>query len=326
MLIRSASLDDAQAIVDLHLADNPYKGWFRNPIRGESPCRYEDLTAFQRMLHGGDWMDVSLCRRHIHEYISRGHPILAAEEGGKVVGECELWVADEGPPFGKYAAIEMLMTAHDRKQKDVETALVEKAEERCGRLGLKNLDVSPKHGGDSLDWESLGFKEIRDTRTCEVELRLLEDPDFDFTIKPEAETYDSVRAMTAWNHREPVQLHFEFGSGVWPPAKMAGFDRHEKRLFVRVGVESAGLEYMMRASRPDWEAEECTALDIWSDQAAIKKKKLSQVLMMSAATAADRLGEGLLRVYAPKQVLPALRELGFVGGEERDPWLRKELG
>lgn len=325
MQVRSATVNDAQAITDLHLADNRYGGWFRNPIRHESPCRYEDLTPFQRMLHGGDWMDVSLCRRHIHEYISRGYPILAAEEGGRVVGECELWLADEGPPFGKYTAIEMLMTHHNREQKDVEMALVGKAEERCRKLGVPSLDVSPQHGGDSLDWEDIGFIEIADTRTCDIELKSMDEPDFDFTVKAEAEDYEVVRPLLAWNHREPAQLNFEFNSGIWPPVKMAGFDRHEKRLFVRVNAESFGLEYVLRVMRPDWDEEAYTAVDIWSKPAAVRRKAMSQVILKSAAATAERLGEGLLRVYAPKQAMPAMRDLGFGGGEHRDPWLRKEI-
>ena len=311
--------------MNLHLADNPYDGWYRNPIRGEGPCRYEDLTPFQRMLHGGDWMDVNLCRRHIHEYISRGHQIVVAEEGGKVVGECELWLADEPPPFGRYADIEMLMVSRECDRKAVELALVEKGEERARKTGYENYDVSPQHGGDSLDWEEIGFREIRDTRMCTADIRDIDEPDFDFEMSAAVEDYETTRRLHAWNHREPPQLGFEFSVGLWPPAKLAGFDRHEKRIFERVSVKTFGIEYFLLALKPDWRESEVIDVDIWSAQSALKKREQAQVIVKSAAAAGSRLGKGILEVCVPKQLLPAMRELGFKGGEKRDPWLRKGI-
>ena len=319
--IRTATVNDAQAITDIHIADNPYGGWFRNPIIKRGPCGYEELTQFQRMLHGGDWMDVNLCRRHINEYITRGYPILVAEEKGKVVGECELWLADEPKPFVKYSAIEMLMVGKETDKAAVELALVEKGEERCSRLGPANYDVSPQHGGDGLDWQELGFKELRDTRTCRCDLRTIEEPDFDFTASEESQSYDRVSHLLAWNHHEPSELAF----GLWPPAKLAGFDRHSKRLFMRTKVESFGLEFFLHADRPDWLPEEVTMADIWSNAAVIGKADLAQTVIRSVAATVGRLGEGILEAYVPKHLLPAMRELGFGGGEKPDLWLRKRI-
>ncbi len=323
MQLRTATVNDAQAITDIHLAYNRYGGWFRNPITKKGACEYEDLTQFQRMLHGGDWMDVNLCRRHIHEYIVRGHPILVAEEKGKVVGECELWLADEPQPFGKYAAIVMLMASKETDKLAVETALVDKGAERCGKLGIANCDVSPEHGGGSLDWSSLGFDELRDTRTCRSDLRIIEEPDFDFTAKVGSESYEAVRQLLAWNHREPPQLALERRSGLWPPAKMAGIDRHTKRLFMKILVESLGLNFLVLAARPDWTPEELTMVDVWWNGTVARKDDSAQIAVRSIAATVDRLGEGILEIYVPKQLLPAMRELGFEGGEKPDLWLRK---
>jgi hypothetical protein len=323
--VRSATVNDATAIVKLHVAENPFGSWFRNPITRDSPCSYEDLTPFQRLLHGGDWMDDSLCRRHIHEYITRGFPIMVAEEGRKVVGECELWLADEGPPFKKYAALEMLMASKDAGKESVERLLLEKSEERCRKMSIKNLDVGSKHGGDSLDFRRLGFKELWDTRECEIDLREMEEPDVDFKVTPVAEDYRITGFLQAWNHREPPQLRFEIALAAWPPFKIAGVDRHNKHLLVRVKVDQLQLGFLLLASRCDFFAETVTEIDVWSGSAEARRTDSVQTIVKCAAATAERLGAGLLRVFVPKHFLPAMRELGFRGGEKQAPWLRKEL-
>jgi hypothetical protein len=323
--VRSATVNDATAIVKLHVAENPYGGWFRNPLTRDSPCDYEDLTPFQRFLHGGDWMDDSLCRRHIHEYITRGFPIMVAEEGGKVVGECELWLANEGPPFKKYAAIEMLIADKDAGKESVERLLLEKSEERCRKTDVRNLDVDPEHGGDSLDFRRLGFEELWDTRECEIDLKEMEEPDVDFRVTPVAEDYRITGFLQPWNHVEPPQLRFESALAAWPPAKIAGVDRHNKHLLVRVKVDILQLEFLLLASRCDFFPETITEIDIWSGSSEARRTESIQTLVKCSAATAERLGAGLLRVFVPKHFLPAMRELGFRRGEKPAPWLRKEL-
>ena len=325
MQIRSANVNDATAIVKLHVSENPFGSWFRNPFTRDSPCSYEELTPFQRFLHGGDWMDDSMCRRHIHEYITRGFPIMVAEDGGKVVGECELWLADEGPPFRKYAAIEMMMAGEDAGRETTERLLLEKGEERCRKLGIRNLDVDPDHGGNRLDFRRLGFKELWDTRECEIDLSSIEEPDIDFKVTPVAEDYRITGFLQAWNHREPPQLRFEVALAIWPPEKIAGVDRHSKHLLVRVKAEPLQLEFLLLASRCDFFAEPVTEIDIWSGSSEIRRTDSVQAIVRCAGATAERLGAGLIRVFVPKHFLPAMRETGFKGGEKQAPWLRKEL-
>ena len=270
-------------------------------------------------------MDDSLCRRHIHEYITRGFPIMVAEEGGKIVGECELWLADEGPPFKKYAAIEMLIGSKDAGKESVERLLLEKIEERSIKMGIRNLDVDPEHGRDSLDFRRLGFKELWDTRECEIDLKEMDEPDVDFKVTPVAEDYRITGFLQPWNHRQPPQLRFEIALAAWPPSKIAGADRHNKHLLVRVKVDLLQLEFLLLASRCDFLAETVTEVDIWSGSSEARRTASVHVIIKCAAATAERLGAGLLRVFVPKHFLPAMRELGFRGGEKQAPWLRKEL-
>ena len=270
-------------------------------------------------------MDDSLCRRHIHEYITRGFPIMVAEQSGKVVGECELWLADEGPPFRKYAAIEKLIGSRDAGKGIVERLLMEKSEERCTKMGIRNFDVDPEHGVCSLDYRRLGFRELWDTRECEIDLREIEEPDFDFRVTPVAEDYRITGFLQAWNHREPPQLRFELALATWPPSRIAGEDRHGKHLLVRVKIDLLQAEFLVLASRRDFSVESVTEVDIWSRSSETRRHESIQAIAKCAAATAERLGAGFLRIFVPKHFLPTLRELGFKGGEKQAPWLRKEL-
>ncbi len=325
MHVRAGTVNDAMAIVRLNLAHNEYGGWFRNPLSREDPSDYEELTPFQRVLHGGYWMDEGVLRRHIHEYITRGHPLFVAEMGGKIIGECELWIADEGRPFGKYAEVEMITSDIDSDREQVETELLRKCEERCRKLGIANLDVCPEHSGGVLDYGQLGFDEIWDTRGCEAEIESIEEPDSDFTIEKLPTEFSSTTGFQPWDHREPARLRFELMAGVWPPWKIAGGDRHESCMGSHVKVESPALEFIVQGWRPDWLPKPTTEVNIWSRLDMARKKKSAQLMVKCAATANERLGKGLLKIFVPKQSLPAMRELGFKGGEKPDPWLRKKL-
>ncbi len=325
MQVRSATVNDAQGIVMLNISQNQFKGWFRNPFLREGACRYKDLTPFQRMLHGGYWMDINLCRRHLHEYITRGFPVFVAEEAGKIVGECELWLGEEVAPFGKYAEIEMLISSEDADRVEVEHALLDKSSNRCAKLGLRSLDASPKQTCGTIDFRKLGFKEIWDTRECSIELVKIEEPDFDFTIEP-IQLDDAIASqLISWDHREPSRLRLEVMAGDWPPMKLAYTERHEKRVVARIKVGSKKLEFLFIGWSPEWMPRPTTWVSIWSPASVIRKKSQVHTVIKATVTAVERLGKNVLTIFVPKQMLPAMRELGFEGGEESNPWLRKSI-
>ncbi len=325
MQVRSATVNDAQGIVLLNISQNQFEGWYRNPLLREGACRYEDLTPFQRMLHGGYWMDINLCRRHLHEYITRGFPVFVAEEAGKIVGGCELWFGEEIAPFGKYAELEMLISSEDANRIEVEHALLDKCMNRCAKTGFKSLDVSPNQTGGTIDFKKFGFKEIWDTRECSMQLARMEEPDFDFTVVPIQLDDDIASKLVSWDHREPSRLRLEVMSGYWPPMKLAYMNRHEKRVVARVKIGINKLEFLVVGWSPDWMPRPTTWVSIWSPASVIRRKSSIHMVIKAVAAAVERLGKNVLIIFVPKQTLPTMRELGFEGGEVSNPWLRKRI-
>jgi GNAT superfamily N-acetyltransferase len=98
--VRSATLDDAPAISAVHCSN--ITQWRRWDADGDPrPARYADLTAYQRWINGGPWLDPDTCAYHLARRFQGGGIVLVAELKGRVLAEAELFVADEPPPYGR---------------------------------------------------------------------------------------------------------------------------------------------------------------------------------------------------------------------------------
>jgi hypothetical protein len=318
MDIRSATAQDASGIVALHRSANPYGGWYRDPFQKLGPAKYEDLTPLERYFHGGFWMDLSLFRRHFHEYQTRGFPILVAEKAGKIVGECEVWRDDEPAPFGRYAEIVML-GAGSPPDAEVEQELVLRAAERVRKLGYPALDLSPLHGGSDRVVD-LGFRAIWDTRTYEADAKAISKPEVEFTTKFLAGEYGDLGLFLALDHREPARWRFETLAALWPAARVAGLQDATK--VTAVAVETESQRFAVLAARREWLDPAPAELDVWLDPSNLTDDVRTREAYQVGAEIARRLGTKRLRAYGPPHAARTLPELGFSGGNEPDPWLR----
>jgi GNAT superfamily N-acetyltransferase len=286
------------------------------------PRPYEILTPFERFLHGGAWMDLGSCRRHLHEYASRGFPVLVAEEGGRVVGHCDVWLAEEPEPFGRYGEAEMLLVDPARGGPGAMGRLLEHAMARCRRLGLPAFDLSPKHGGGGELAEAMGFAPIWDTRTLEAPLAAVPSPDEDFETADMPPAYEAVADLLCLNHREPAAYRHATFLGSFPSWRLAGVPR-EHVLAKRLRFKGGGGAVV--AARREWIDPNRTELDLWVPPPWRRDADaLGRILAMAAETA-RRLGGRVLTTYLPAEMVEAARPLAFEGGEEPDPWLRKAL-
>ena len=84
MTIREIVPDDAHWVTEIHCADEA--AWWAHR-RGGAPCPYADLTAEERWLHGGPWMDRGLCAAYLGRLRGAGHRTLGALRGGIVADE-----------------------------------------------------------------------------------------------------------------------------------------------------------------------------------------------------------------------------------------------
>lgn len=318
MQVRAATAQDATGIVALHRASNPFGDWYRNPFQKLGRARYEDLTPLERYLHGGFWMDLSLFRRHFHEYRRRGFPVLVAEERGRIVGDCEVWLDEEPVPFGKYAGIEMLERAPDASV-DVAVELVRQAGGRVAKMGYGWLDMVPEHGGDPAVAEALSFVQLWTTRTFDAPTKSVPRPEAEFGTRYLAGEYGDLALMLAMNHREPSRWRFETLSALWPAAEVAGLGDAQK--VVGMAVEAEGQRFAVLAARREWLDPELTEIDLWMPPQDLTEDAKVRTAFTVGVEISRRLGTKGVRTYAPPEAAAVLKDLGFTAGPEA-PWLR----
>lgn len=136
--IRQAGLDDTQAIsalVRLRISV-----WQR--LVGERQVEdvpYDTLTIYERWLHGGPWMSIETGAIQLnHLLLGAGLP-LVAEQDGHILAYAEAYHGIEPAPFGDHLHLGQLVIHPDRKNADLDHALLvhllEQARAfRCERL------------------------------------------------------------------------------------------------------------------------------------------------------------------------------------------------
>ena len=317
MNVRAATAQDASGIVAIHKATNRYGDWYRNPFQRLGRVPYEDLTPFERWMHGGSWMDLSLFRRHFHEYQVRGFPAFVAEEAGRIVGACEVWVDEEPEPFGRYAEVENVETA---SRPDVERDLVQRAAEKVRKMGYPALDLSPKHSGGEGAAKEMGFKPLWDTRAFTAETAKVEKPDVEFETRFLTGGFEDLKGLLALNHREPARLRYEVVTARWPSAEFAGVRDATK--LVEVAVQAGDLRFAVLATRREWLDPGAAELDLWVDPGDLRKGDRVRMAASIGVEVSRRLGAKRVVAHAPPTTAKTLKGLGFAGGDEPDPWLR----
>lgn len=318
MQVRAATAQDASGIVALHRASNPFGEWYRNPLQKLGRTRYEDLTPLERYLHGGFWMDLSLYRRHFHEYRRRGFPVLVAEEKGRIVGDCEVWLDEEPAPFGRYAGIEMLERASETSA-EVAVELVRQAGGRVSKMGYGALDMVPEHGGDPAVAEELPFAPLWTTRTFDAVTKSVPRPGAEFETRYLAGEYGDLALMLAMNHREPSRWRFETLSALWPAAEVAGLGDAQK--IVGMAVETGGHRFTVLAARREWLEPGLTEIDLWLPPQDLAEEASVRAAFAIGVEVSRRLGTKAVRTYAPPEAAAVLGGLGFTDGPDA-PWLR----
>jgi GNAT superfamily N-acetyltransferase len=140
-VVRPARPDDATAVSLVHRSDViAWKGW---DAHGQPTwSHYEKLTAFERWMNGGPWMDEALCRRHLAHMQGPSRVALVAEREGTVCAEAEAYFGDEPPPFGKHLNLAVLYTRRDYAGRGLGSALMGSLMEMARARSCESLSLS----------------------------------------------------------------------------------------------------------------------------------------------------------------------------------------
>jgi GNAT superfamily N-acetyltransferase len=120
------------------------------------------MTPEERCEYGGAWMSLESLGPHYALYVERGSPIFVAEDdSGRIVGNLDLWLADEPEPVGRNAFVEIVVEHAEYVGSGLENAMLGYAAEVARALGYPALDGSFGIGGLSDDYfakRAMGFR------------------------------------------------------------------------------------------------------------------------------------------------------------------------
>ena len=101
MQVRQATIDDTRAITRLFTARVPI--WQRLNARGlAEDLPYDDLTIYERWLHGGAWMSLETGAIWLSHLLSGGGFAYVADEGGSILAYAEAFLNRELTPMGAH--------------------------------------------------------------------------------------------------------------------------------------------------------------------------------------------------------------------------------
>ena len=262
VIVRPVDSDrDIEQLVAFHVrnmphADANFDGWYKEPFRKRGKTTWEELSPWQRYMHGGSWVDIGYCREHIKWYGRRGNLCFIAETTATVgkaniVGHMELWLADEPQPIGRNVGIEIL--ALSPESLDVENVLLDHAVEVSSQLGYPSLTICPETaGGTPARLLERGFREIWRTVKLSFDSNEVPKPLCRFEVETLQGDYERVANLLCLNHREPPAFHWE---NIW--------NTNQGSLKKALGKVEKRFARIVSLSCPPGDASVKAALTVW---------------------------------------------------------------
>ncbi|AFD00519.1 Putative acetyltransferase [Methanocella conradii HZ254] len=153
--LRHGYLEDAQQISDIHRSY--VDRWYRKIGNGQFDVPYGALSLSERWGFGGPWMSVETCSIHLNYLLLNNHIPIVAQQGDLLVGEMELFMGQEGPPFGKNLHIGLLYVRKGFTGQGIGKALVDKAIEIAKKQECDTVTVTSSQANEGF-YEKCGFE------------------------------------------------------------------------------------------------------------------------------------------------------------------------
>ena len=131
--IHPASLDDTQSISQLF--QQGVDVWQRIDQDGQvQNVAYEQLSIYERWLHGGPWLSIETGAIFLNHLIIQGCIVLVATDERGVAGYAEAYPGHEPAPFGHHLHIGRLTALNDQVRDQLLRDLAARAGDYGGRL------------------------------------------------------------------------------------------------------------------------------------------------------------------------------------------------
>lgn len=311
---RMATVKDLPSLVDINKSE--VKEWRHIGRHGrEEKADYEELTEWERVMHGGPWMDLNALRDYWVFAQKCGIICLVAEMDDKVVGHLDV-IPTRERELASYLYIDVFIVHRLSRRRGVGTELLRAAENLAIEKGLPKMIVLADYEGlGGLTYRKFGFKASLEMCTLEAKVDGVSMPPGIKILNPPLEPpLDSHHMICGW---------FNTPSKLWKrsfESSEAELQLDWHRFILSLATKSGVLHFLLTPCYP--ERSKCDVC-IWVPP-SIEITDLSKAVQ-SIKTLAQPLGARTLTTVSLEKDREMLEAAGFTWMKEHDPLLSKEL-
>ncbi len=316
--VRFGTRNDIDALVEVERSD--VETWYHFSSQGRSDqASYDELSSWERVMHGGPWMDSEALTKYWVSIERLGIIPLVAEIEGKVIGHLDIIFSEE-LPFGQFLYLDVLEVHKDYRRRGVATTLIREAERLARDRRVRFILVQPQQyeGPSGLAYRSCGFKKAFDAYSLETSIDNLGIP-------------SEVQIVSIPQTKEaPLKTHvmicgwYNISAKTWDYGVNPDleFSREEKTCKLALAALTGKVTYFFHLGQNLFDRSTGT-LCLWAP-VPLRRNGLHHVIQ-AAKTAASWLGVKSLTTKSIERYTDILEKEEFIVKSRTEPYLTKEL-
>lgn len=316
--VRYGTKNDITELVEVECSD--VQTWYHYSSKGRgSPASYNELSPWERVMHGGPWMDVNALAKYWARIERLGIIPLVAEFNGKVVGHLDVIFSNE-LVLGDFLYLDVLTVHEAYRRRGIAKALIARAEEMAKRKNVSFMMVEPEeyNGPSGLTYRSCGFE------------RFFEPYHLETTINASKTHNDICVTMIPKAQQAPLKTHamicglYNISVKIWDYGLNPNVDLLRAFSCNQLALSALTKEgtYFFHLKQTYFDNEKGTVC-LWAPL-PLNRRMLERVFKV-AKTASSWIGIKRLSTETFGKNVSALKEIGFSIKSKDDPYLIKWL-
>lgn len=316
--IRFGTKNDIAALMEVECSD--VRTWYHYSSKGRgSPASYDELSPWERVMHGGPWMDVNALAKYWTRIERLGIIPLVAEFNGKVGGHLDIIFSNE-LQLGDFLYLDVLTVHEAYRRRGVARALIARAEKMAKRKNVPFMMVQPEeyNGPSGLTYRSCGFKRVFEVYHLE-------------TTIDASETHKDICVTTIpQTQPAPLKTHamicgwYNISAKTWDYGLNPNVDLLRAFSCYQLALSALTNEdtYFFHLKQSYFDRKKGT-ICLWTPL-PLNKKMLERVFQV-AKTAGSWVGIKRLSTESFRKNVDVLKKMGFSIKSEDEPYLIKWL-
>lgn len=323
ILIREAEARDLEGIVECHCSDVEKWHGFRDGKVVE--LGYGELTPYERChFNCGEWLDRGVCQLHLRLLGDKNEKAFVAELEGKVVGEAEVCLAVEPPPYGKYAFLTAVMVHRKFRRRGIGIALVQHTIRWARERECVAYDTIPDNERAKALYNKADLKPIQELYKMRADIKSLKETPVKASVKELLLVDDPSREFLLVTGHVSPSIH------IWRNAFFATrflkFKGYKGRVRPPIAVQAYinGLEGIVLLVPAIYDPLKCF-LHIFIKPEMVKKSRGVKSLASVSLELAKQNHLTTVETSVQKKMLPLFRKVGFSLTQRKDQYMRLNM-